>query len=271
MKYLLIFAAVIAGLVSILIGLTVFTHVFENHERVGNFHVYWDQKHADSTPHSSLYYKRHLLTTRVTGYELDPNDPDRISFSSDDIFHGVNAACGTLLYDGRSGQLTTLRSSPSVGVMWSPDSRFVLLGPDTIHNLITGEEIDLTNAISKLDGERPYFSRLQWSPDSHRLAVSIDVPPPNRDDRKTVYRDKDLIEITVEPLTVRYVATIIDSSLVWMEEDIRWVDGELQVIAPSTEKRRILVKSPELLTWTTRPPTVPPRPMWDEHYCEIRR
>ena len=47
------------------------------------------------------------------------------------------------------------------------------------------------------------------------------VPPPNADDRTTVYRDQDLIEITLEPLSVRYVATIADSSLVWMERPER--------------------------------------------------
>jgi|tagenome__1003787_1003787.scaffolds.fasta_scaffold20773502_2 hypothetical protein len=270
MKLFLIIGAAVVVLVLTFIGIGVFTPLLDNHTQVGHFDVYTGSKQADSSVQSTLYYKHHLLTRRLNNYSLDPNDPDRILFSSDDIFHGVDGACGTLLYDGRSRQLTTLRPWPYAGNMWSPDSHFVILDRATVHDLITGQEVDLTNAVSTIDGKRPDFRRLQWSPDSQRLAASIMVPPPNADDRTTVYRDQDLIEITLEPLSVRYVATIADSSLVWMEEDIRWVDGLLQVTAPSTPKRRIVIKSPESLTWTTRPPTMPPRPMLGEHYCESR-
>src|SRR5437868_10356611 len=54
MKYLLITAAVIVGLVLIVVGLAVFTHFFDHHERVGHFDVYCGQKTADSTPHCAL-------------------------------------------------------------------------------------------------------------------------------------------------------------------------------------------------------------------------
>src|SRR3954454_5137117 len=124
MKLFLIIGAAVVVLVLTFIGIGVFTPLLDNHTQVGHFDVYTGSKQADSSVQSTLYYKHHLLTRRLTNYSLDPNNPDRILFSSDDISHGVDGACGTLLYDGRSRQLTTLRPWPHAGNMWSPDSHF---------------------------------------------------------------------------------------------------------------------------------------------------
>jgi hypothetical protein len=196
---------------------------------------------------SALYYKRHLLTGRLNGYYLDPNNPDRILFSSDDIFHGTKGSCGTFLYDGLSKQLTRLRRWPYSGRLWSPDSRFILLDRATVHELSTGEEVDLTGSVSRLDGDR--------------LAGVVTIAPDGR------ILDRDLVEISLAPLRVKYVATISDSSLVWTEKEIRWMGGELQVAAPSIPERKIIVKSPEVGGWTTNPPSAPPQPVLHEHYC----
>lgn len=70
------------------------------------------------------------MTERLNSYGVDPNNPDRILFSSDDVFHGHDGLCGSFLYDGRSKQLTRLRRWPyAVGTTrdWSPDSRYILL------------------------------------------------------------------------------------------------------------------------------------------------
>ena len=79
--------------------------------------------------------------------------------------------------------------------------------------------------------------------------------------------DRDLVEISLAPLRVKYVATIDNSSLVWTEKEIRWIGGELQVAVPSTPERQIIVKSPEVRGWTTNPPSVPPKPVLHEQYC----
>jgi hypothetical protein len=77
----------------------------------------------------------------------------------------------------------------------------------------------------------------------------------------------DLIEITLAPLTVKYIATISNSSLVWTEKEIRWSGGELQVAVPSTSERPIVVKPPDALGWTAKAPTVAARPGPHETSC----
>lgn len=262
MKYALIVAAVIVGLVFTMFVLTIFTHIFDNHERAGHFDIYTNPKVPDSSVQSALYYKWHLLTDRVNGYYLDPNSPDRILFSSDDVFHGTEGLCGTFLYDGQSKQLTRLRRWPYGGRLWSPDSRFILLDRATVHKLLTGEEVDLTDSVSSQDGGRVDLSILQWSPDSQRLAGVVRISPDGGRDF-----DQDLVEISPAPLSVKYIATNSNSVLAWTEEEIRWIGGELQVAAPSTPERDIIVKSPEVLGWTTNPPSAPPKPVLHEHYC----
>jgi hypothetical protein len=102
MKYVLIVAAVIVGVVLTTFVLTIFTHVFDKHERAGQFDIYTNPKVPDSSIHSALYYKRHRLTEKLNSYSVDPNNADRILFSSDDVFHGSEGLCGTFLYDGQS-------------------------------------------------------------------------------------------------------------------------------------------------------------------------
>jgi hypothetical protein len=261
MKYVLIVGAVIVGLVLTMLALGIFTHVFDNHERAGHFDIYTNSKAPDSSVQSALYYKRHQLTGRLNSYYLDPNNSDRILFSSDDIFHGAEALCGTFLYDGQSKQLTRLRRWPYVGRLWSPDSRFILLDRATVHELSTSKELDLTGFVSRMDGDRVELSMLEWSPDSQRLAGVVTIAPDGR------ILDRDLVEISLAPVSVKYVATIIDSSLVWTVKEIRWMGGELQVAVPSTPERKIIVKSPEVRGWTTNPPRVPPQPVLHEQYC----
>jgi len=64
------------------------------------------------------------------------------------------------------------------------------------------------------------------------FAGVIRISPDGRD------LDLDLVEIRLAPLSVKYIATISHSSLVWTEKEIRW--NELQVAAPSTTEREIL-------------------------------
>jgi hypothetical protein len=101
MKYALIVVAVIVGLLLTMLVLGIFTHIFDNHERAGHFDIYSNSKVADSSVQSALYYKRHLLTGRLNGYDQDPNNPDRVLFSTDDIFHGTEGSW-TFLYAGQS-------------------------------------------------------------------------------------------------------------------------------------------------------------------------
>jgi hypothetical protein len=140
-------------------------------------------------------------------------------------------------------------------------SRFILID-QTVREQVTGTEIDLTQSVSKLDGDRVELELLQWSPDSQRLAARIGVSPDGR------RMEWDLVEITVVPLTFRYLATLQDWSLVWTDEDIRWTAGRLEVEDRSPDKRNIIAKSPDAIGWTSHPPTAPsPRPL-HEHYCD---
>jgi hypothetical protein len=260
-KSILIVVAGVAGLVVAVVVLGIFTHVFDRHERVGHFDIYTNPKVPDSSVQSALYYKWHLLTDRLNGYDLDPNNLDRILFSSDDVFHGTEGLCGTYLYDGRSKQLTRLRRWPYAGRLWSPDSRFILLDRATVHELLTGEEVDLTDSVSREDGGRVELSILQWSPDSQRLAGVIRISPDGRE------LDLDLVEIARAPLSVRYVATVSHSPLVWTEKEIGWSSGELQVAAPSTPERQIIVKPPDALSWTNVRPSAVRTPKAYESPC----
>jgi hypothetical protein len=126
---------------------------------------------------------------------------------------------------------------------------------------MTGKEIDLTESISKDDGNRVELNLLQWSPDSRRIAGEIGVSPDKRG------RDRYLVEISVEPLSVKYVATIRDSPLVWTDEQFRWTDGALQVAVPSTPERNVVLKSSDALGWGSNPPSVPPVMHIHEHDC----
>ncbi|HXJ45445.1 MAG TPA: hypothetical protein VNK47_02130 [Candidatus Dormibacteraeota bacterium] len=263
MKYALIVVAVIGGIVLIMLVPAIFTHIFDNHERAGHFDIYSNPKVPDSSVSSALYYKRHRLSERLNGYSVDPNNPDRILFSSDDAFHGGDELCGTFVYDGQSNKLTRLRPWPYSGRLWSPDSRFILLDRATVRELSTGEEVDLTDSVSREDGTRVDLSVLQWSPDSQRLAGFISISPDGYE------LDLDLIQIALTPLSVRYVATINNSSRVWTEKEIRWSRGELQAAVPSTPDLQIVVRPLEKLRWTSRPPSVPPRPPLHEHYCSV--
>src|SRR5216683_2408568 len=146
MKYVLIVAAVIVGVVLTTFVLTIFTHVFDKHERAGQFDIYTNPKVPDSSIHSALY-KRHRLTEKLNSYSVDPNNADRILFSSDDVFHGSEGLCGTFLYDGQSRKLTPLRRWPYGGGLWSPDGRFILLNRATVRELLTGEEVDPMDSV----------------------------------------------------------------------------------------------------------------------------
>lgn len=262
MKYALIIAGVVVGLVLTLVVLGTFTHIFDNHERVGNFDIYSNPKIPDSSVQSALYYKRYLLAERLNDYSVDPNNADRILFSSDDVFHGAEGRCGTFLYDGRSDQLSRIHRGP-VSALWSPNSQFILLDRASrplVLELLTGREIELADFVSSMDGSRVALSVFQWSPDSQRLAGELGVSPDKRG------WDRDLVEITIAPAGVRYIATIRNSSLVWTERQVRWNGGGLQLSARSTSDRPIVVKGPDVLGWTTTPPTAPPRP-FEEFPC----
>jgi hypothetical protein len=261
-KYVLIVVAAAVGLMATLVFLTMFTHIADKHERAGHFDIYTKPKVADSSVQSALYYKRHLLSERLGGYSVDPNNPDRISFWSDDVFHG-EGRCGTFLYDGRSKQLKQVRHSP-VFVEWPLDSRFMLLDPThpTILDLATGREVNLTDAISREDGNRVELLALQLSPDGERLAAAVGVSPDNHG------WDRDLVEITVAFLGVRYIATIRGAQYpAWTEKDIQWSAGRLQLAASSTPQRPIMVKTSEALGWIATAPTAAPSPGPHDRSC----
>ncbi|MGB7846102.1 MAG: hypothetical protein WBL63_10840 [Candidatus Acidiferrum sp.] len=262
MKYVLIVVAAVAGLMATLVFLIMFTHIADKHERAGHFDIYTNPKVPDSSVQSALYYKRHLLSERLGGYSVDPNNPDRISFWSDDVFHG-EGRCGTFLYDGRSKQLKQVRRWP-VSVEWSLDSRFMLLDPPhpTILDLATGREVDLADAISREDGNRVELLALQLSPDGERLAATVGVSPGKHP------WDQDLVEITVAFLGVRYIATIPGSQYpAWTEKDIQWSAGRLQLTAFSTAERPIMVKTSEGLGWIAAAPMAAPSPVNQDRSC----
>ena len=251
MKYFVIVAATAVGLVATLVFLAIFTHIFDNHERVGHFDIYTTPKTADSSVHSELYYKRHRISERLDGYSLDPNSPDRIEFFSDDRFSG-EGRCGDFLYDGRTGQMKRLRRRPAF-VAWSRDSRSMLLERDhpTILDLTTDREVDLTDAVSTEDGKRMELQAIQLSPDGEKLAAVVMVAPNNR------VRDGDLVEITIASLGVRYIATIRNYVPDWTEKDIEWRAGRLELAISGTPQRPVTVKAPEKLGWLAIAPTAP--------------
>lgn len=263
MKRILIAAAAAVAIVIAVVQIADFIHFGDKHERAGHFDIYTTPKAADQHVSSALYYSRHRLTGYLNEYAVDPNNPNRIIFSSDDIYHRNESVCGTFLYNGEAGQLVRLRPWPYAGgsISWSPDSRSILLDRSTIRDLTTGREVDLTEFVSKKNGERVEVTPLQWSPDGKRLAARLFVSTTSRD------HDEDLVEITVSPLKFRYVASLRDSSLVWTDAQVRWVDGELQLPGLGTSKLNIFFKPLEELPWTSTPPNAPPPPPLHEHFC----
>jgi hypothetical protein len=228
---------------------------------VGGFEIRSEQKGLpDSHSRSSLRYKRTVLTSRLGGYHLDPQDADRILLTSDREFK--DDPCGTFLYDGRSNQWRQLAQWPDgfaggfLGATdpWSPDGFKILLGgfgmPRVI-DLVTRHETDLAAALSS-DGNQLDMSPMHWSPDSQRLAVVVHGGG-RRTNSGAVTRDWDMVEIAIQPLTATYVATITSEFPRWTPEDVRCEDGHL--LAASTGRRAaIFRKPPEALTWTTMPP-----------------
>lgn len=263
MKKILIASAVTVAIVVTIVQIVGFLHLGNKHERAGHFDIYTTPKAAGQHVSSALYYSRHRLTDYLNEYAVDPNNPDRIIFSSDDVYHGNESVCGTFLYDGEARQLIQLRPWPyaSRSISWSSDSRSILLDRATIRELATGREVDLTEFVSKKNGERVEVTPLQWSPDGKRLAARLFVSTTSRDP------EEDLVEITVSPLRFRYIASLRDSSLVWTDEQVRWADGDLQVPVAGTSKQSIFVKPLDDLSWTSNPPNSPTPPPLHEHFC----
>jgi hypothetical protein len=262
-KKILIAAAAAIIIVVAMVEVASFFHFGDKHVRAGRFDIYTTPKAADQQVSSALYYSRHRLTDSLNEYAVDPNNPDRIIFSSDDIYHRNESVCGTFLYNGEARQLIQLRPWPYAGrsISWSPDSRSILLDRATIRELATGREVDLTAFVSKKNGERVEVTPLQWSPDGKRLAATLFVSTASRD------WDEDLVEITVSPLSFRYVASRSGSSLAWSDEQMRWIDGELQVPVAGTSKQNIFVKPLDDLAWTSNPPNSPTPSPLHEHFC----
>lgn len=92
-----------------LVVITKLTHFGERHVRAGNFDVYTSGKFPDSSVSWSLYYGRRKLTDYLGGYAVDPNNADRIVFSSDDKYNGNKSVCGTFLYDATTRRSVLLR------------------------------------------------------------------------------------------------------------------------------------------------------------------
>jgi len=140
----------------------------------------------------------------------------------------------------------------------------MLLDPTNpaILDLATGREVDLTDAISREDGNRVELFALRLSPDGERLAAAVEVSPDNHG------WDRDLVEITVAFLGVRYIATIRGAQYpAWTEQDIRWSAGRLQLAASSTPQRPIMVKTSEALGWIATAPTAAPSPGSHDRSC----
>lgn len=267
MKRILITAAVAIAIVVAVVQIADFFHVGDKHERTGHFDIYTSSKAVpDLSVSSALYDSRRRLTDHLTAYSVDPNNPDRIIFSSDDVYHAKESVCGTFYYDRQAMKLIQLRPWPYAGrspITWSPDSRYLLIDRVTVRELLTGHEIDLGDYISKKDGQRPDLEMIQWSPDNRKLAARLGPIA------EAGHRDEDLIEITVSPVSFRYVASIRDASLVWTDKQIQWAAGNLEVVTPAPTDRPIIVKPAEELAWVAASPTIPAPPPIHEGYCSF--
>src|SRR3954470_3617086 len=142
MKRFLFAALSLAGAFAVLVAIAMVTHLGQQRNRDGHFDVYSKGKSvSDMSVSSDLYYRRRRLTDRLNRYAVDPNDPDRVVFSSDDAFHGAKSGAGTFLYDGNTNEWMRRRGWPYASGdprTWSPDSHFLLLDRTTVHDLLTG-------------------------------------------------------------------------------------------------------------------------------------
>ena len=240
-------------------------------ERVGNFTL--RHHHESFGGHSSgpieLLYRGKVITPRVHGWSVDPRNPDRILYATTTkTDHG----CGTFFMDAKSGMVRQLSPRSIVVTQWgahplsgyesnewSPDGRYVYLGNDISRPFVFDSRdqrtIDLTAAVSR-EGRRLELHATEWSADSQRLAVII-APD-------GYHGDYDLTAMTIDPLTVEYVATMTGSLPLWTTADYRWEGGTLAASPMGKNGVSFQRQRPDL-KWVASPP--PPSADVKEYEC----
>ena len=225
---------------------------------LGSFDVYRESKGLpDSLPRASLYYRHHLLTNRYGAGALDPRNDGRILFSGDTEFNSDKDPCGTFLFDAATGRQERLAAWPDgLGPWtWSPDGRKILLvgggtAPEVL-DLDTRESVPLASTVSR-DGKQLDVHALGWSPDSQRIAAVVEVPASATGSHE---REWDLIEITLDPLSAAYVATMRGATANWAPPEYRWQDGRLISVGEGRQ-HPIFRKADTDIGWTPTAPDV---------------
>jgi hypothetical protein len=230
-------------------------------EREGNFSFRHHRQEfaGHSSTRIELLHGGKVITPRVSDWAVDPRNPDRIIYSTEEK---TATGCGTFFLDAKAG--ATAKISPRAMTIhpaykdspvdfagtdpWSPDSRYVFIGNDVaqaaVFDTSSLRTIDLTEAVSR-DGRRLQMDALVWSPDSRRLAVIIAADGYNG--------DYDLTSMTVDPLSVQYVATMTGSLPLWTTADYRW-EGSTLMVSTLGKNGSTFRKRPEDMTWIASPP-----------------
>jgi hypothetical protein len=224
---------------------------------LGGFDVYRESgRLPDSRSRMSLYYRRHLLTNRYGAAALDPRNPGRILFSGDTESNSDADPCGTFLFDAATARQERIAAWPDgLGPWtWAPDGRRILLvgggtAPEVL-DLDTRDSVVLASALS-LNGQQLDLHALGWSPDSQRIAAVVELPV-QEGGRE---RDWDLIEITLDPLSAAYVATMRGVAANWAPPEYRWQDGRLISVGQGRQLP-IFRKADSDIGWTPTPPEV---------------
>jgi hypothetical protein len=228
-------------------------------ERDGNFSY---RRHTRSfgghrSGWTELWYRGKVITPRVSGWRVDPRNPDRIVYATE-----VNTAngCGTFFLDAKSGATSkilprnTVVHPPNDDVPghdtepWSPDGRYVVVGNDisraSVFDITRSRVIDFTEVVSR-DGRRLEMNAYAWSPDSRRLVVIVAADG--------YHGDYDLTAMTIDPPAVEYVATMSGDLPLWTTADYRW-EGSTLIASTLAKHGSSFRKRPEELEWIASPP-----------------
>jgi hypothetical protein len=219
-----------------------------------------EEAFGHSHTESVLRYGRRILTKTLLASSADPGNPRRIIYSSREPGE-------TVIFDGLSHRRTvvalcsltfeSLHEGQGIRYPWSPSGRFVAFGNDVgsphVLELASGRVSDLTQLINA-SGQRLEMQALTWSPVDDRLAVLVQPGGYNDPDR-------DLVEISLHPLTVRYLGTKTDNQgkglILWESGDYGWTPNGL-VLASGV---RATIRQNAQLRWRIGPPTTPTLPL----------